>query len=85
MEQEILTEHELKVMDLIDCIGKIIAILGPVENKEHKENRILRKRMDQIEKSYRRIKAEMDVNGPDVDVYTLQGYEERVKNYAAEF
>ena len=80
-EQEILMEHELKVMDLIDRIGKIIAIPGPVQNKE---NDILRKRMDLVEKSYRRIKAEVDENGPDVDVYTLQGYEERVKNYEVE-
>ena len=42
-EQEILTEHELKVMNLIDRVGKIIEVPGSVE-KEDKEKIILRKR-----------------------------------------
>ena len=37
-----------------------------------------------MEKSYRTIKAEVDHDGPGVDMYTLQGYEERVKSYKAE-
>ena len=37
VEQEIFTQHELKVMDLIDRIGKIIAIPYPIENKENTE------------------------------------------------
>ena len=45
-EQEILTEHELKVMYLIDCFAKIIAILSPIENKK---NHVLRKRIDRVE------------------------------------
>ena len=35
-------------------------------------------------KSYRTIKAEVDDDRPGVDVYTLQGYEERVNSYEAE-
>ena len=68
-------------MDLIERIGKIIAIPGPVQNKE---NDIHHKRMDRVEKSYRRIKTQVDEIRPDVDVYTLQGYEEKVKNYEVE-
>ena len=65
-----MTQHELKVMDLIDRIGKIVVIPGPVQNKE---NVILCKRMDWVEKSYRRIRTEVDEDGLNVDVYTLQG------------
>ena len=83
-EQEILTEHELKVMNLIDRIGKIIEVPGSVGKKEDKGKIILRKRMDRVEKSYRAIKTEVDDVGAGVDVYTLQGYEDRVKNYQEE-
>ena len=47
-------------------------------------SKILRKRMDPVEKSYRRIKTEVDEIRPDIDAYTLQDYEERVKNYEVE-
>ena len=41
-EQDILTRHELKVMELIDRIGKIIEVPGvPVEKKDNKENNLL--------------------------------------------
>ena len=83
-EQEILTEHELKVMNLIDRIGKIIEIPGSVGKQEAKEKIILRKRVNRVEKFYRSIKAEVDYEGHGVDVYTLQGYEERVRSYEAE-
>ena len=83
-EQEILTEHELKVMNLIDRIGKIIELPGSVGKKEDKEKIILRKRMDRVERSYRTVKTEVDDDGSRVDVYTLQGYEDRVKSYEAE-
>ena len=36
VEKEILTEHELKVMDLIDRIGKIIEVPGSAGRKEDK-------------------------------------------------
>ena len=73
-EQEILTEHELKVMNLIDRIAKIIGVPdGSVEKKEDKEKIILRKRLDRVERSYRTVKTEVDNDGPVVDVYTLQG------------
>ena len=49
-----------------------------------KEKIIFRKRIDRVEKSYRTVKAEVDDDGPRVDVYTLQGYEERVRSYEAE-
>ena len=63
-EQEILTEHELKIMKLIDQIGKIIDVRGSVGKKEDKEKIILRKRIDGVE-SYRTVKAEVDDNGPN--------------------
>ena len=31
-----------------------------------------------MERSYRAVKAEVDDDGPGVDVYTLQGYEDRL-------
>ena len=71
-------------MNLIDQIGKIIEVTGSVGKKEDKEKIILRKRVDRVEKTYRTIKAEVDDGGPGVDIYTLQGYKERVKNYEAE-
>ena len=39
-----------------------------------------------MERPYRTVKAEVDDGGPGVDVYTLQGYEERlrVRSYEAE-
>ena len=67
-------------MNLIDCIGKIIKVPGSVGKVEDKGKTIFRKRIDRVEKSYRMIKAEVDHDGPGADVYTLQGYEERVKN-----
>ena len=45
-EQEILTEHKLKVMNLIDRLGKIIGVPGSVGKNEDKEKIILRKRVD---------------------------------------
>ena len=57
-EQDILTQHKLKVMELIDRIGKTVQVpIVPVE-KDNKENQLLRKRIDQHEKGYRITKAE---------------------------
>ena len=83
MEQEILTGHKLKVVNLIRQFGKIVEIPVPVGKKENKEKIILRKLIDRVEKSYGTIKPEVDNDGPGVDVYKLQGYEERVKRYEA--
>ena len=63
-EQEILTELELNVMNLIDTIGKIIAVPGSVGKTEDRDKIIFHKRTDRVEKSYRKIKAEVDGNGP---------------------
>ena len=48
-EQEILTEHELKVMKLIERIGKLIEVQGSVGKKEDKEKIVLHKCMDRVE------------------------------------
>ena len=45
-EQEKLTEHELKVMNLIDWLGKIIGVPSSVEKNEDKEKIILCNRID---------------------------------------
>ena len=71
-------------MNLIDRIGKIIEVPGSVGKKEDKEKIILRKRLDRVERSYRAVRTEVDDDGPGVDVYTLQGYEERVRSYEVE-
>ena len=80
-EQKLLTEHELKVMLLIDRLGKIIEVPGPAEGRD---NEVLRKRIERVEKSYRRLKTEVDETGPGLDVYALSGFDDRVKNYEAE-
>ena len=65
-----MTQHKLKVMELIDRIGKIIEVPGvPVEKKGNKENNLLRKRIDQVEKGYRITKAEFDAHGHEMDTY----------------
>ena len=72
-EQDILTQHELKVMELICRIGKIIEVRGvPVEKKNIKESNLLRKRIDQVEKGCRTTKAKFDEHGHEMDTYTLQ-------------
>ena len=80
-EQDILTQHELKVMELIDRIGKIIEVPGvPVEKKDNKENNLLSKRIDQVERGYRIIKAEFYEHGHEMDTYTLQEQEESIED-----
>ena len=79
-----MTEHELKVMNLIDQMGKIIEVPGSGEKKKDKVKIILRKRIDRVERSYKTVKAEVDDDGTRVDVYTLQGFEERVRSYEAD-
>ena len=61
-----------------------LKVQGSVGKKEDREKIVIRKRMDRVEKSYRTIKAEVEEDRPRVDVYTLQGYDERVKSYEAE-
>ena len=80
-EQDILTQHELKVMELIDRIGKIIEISGvPVEKKDNKKNNLLHKRINQVERGYRIIKAEFDEYGHEMDTCTLQEQEESIED-----
>ena len=50
-EQDILAQHELKVMELIDWIGRMIEVPGvPVEKKDYRENNLFVKVIDQVEK-----------------------------------
>ena len=64
-EQEIPTEHGLKVMNLIHRICKLIEVQGWDGKKEDREKMVLRKRTDRVEKSYRTIKIEVKVDGPE--------------------
>ena len=51
----------------------------PVERNDNKENTLLRKQIDQVEKGYRITKAEFDEHGHDMDTYTLQELEESIE------
>ena len=80
-EQEVSTEHELKVMELIDCTGKVIEVPSvPVEKKDNKENNILLKRIDQVEKGFGIIKEEFNDDGHEMDTYELQEQEESIED-----
>ena len=65
-------------MNLTDRIRKIIEVPDGRQRKI-----VLRKRLYRVERSYRTVKAEVDDDKPGVGVYTLQGYEERVRSYEA--
>ena len=53
-EQATLHDHELKVMELVDHLGKLMAI--PHMIKPMAEFDLFRKRIDLVEWSYRKIK-----------------------------
>ena len=77
-EQAILQEHELKIMDLVDRLGKLMAV--PPKENPITELDLLSKRIDQVEKSYRVIKDAFDSHGPEMDIYTLQEKEESIED-----
>ena len=77
-EQEILDDHELKVMDLVDCLGRLVEI--PFQAKPIAVIDLIRKRVDHVEKCYRTIKGEFDERDREMDTYALQIREERNKD-----
>ena len=77
-EQEILDEHELSVMELVDRLERVIEV--PPKDKPRTENELLRKRIDQVEKGFRIMKGQLDDHGFDVDIYTLRGQHEKIKD-----
>ena len=76
-EQLVLQEHELKIMELVDRLGKLI--VAPSKAKPMTELDLLRKRVGQVEKSYRRVKQEFGDHGREMDIYTLQEQEESIE------
>ena len=82
MEQEILNTHELKVMDLVDRLGRLVEVpfqINPITGID-----LLRKCIDHVEKCYRTIKGEFDESGREMDTYTLQIQEERNEDFKSE-
>ena len=77
-EQTVLQDHELKVMDLVDRLGRLVAV--PQRSKPLTALDLLRKRIDQAEKSYRITRAELDEQGHEMDIYTLLEQEESIED-----
>ena len=67
-EQAILQEHELKIMDLVNRLGRLMRV--PPRENPVTELDLLSKRVDQVEKSYRVIMDALDRYGPEMDIYT---------------
>ena len=72
-EQVVLQEHELKTMELVDRLGKLM--VTPCKAKPMTELDLLRKRVDQVEKSYGTVKREFDDHGHEMDICMLQEQE----------
>ena len=81
-EQTVLHDHELKVMDLIDRLGRLVAV--PQKNKPMTALDLLRKRIDQVEKNYGITRAELDEHGHEMDIYKLQEQEESIDDSKSE-
>ena len=66
-EQGILQEHEFKVMDLVDHLGKLMHL--PHKIKPITALDLPSKLVDQVEKSYKMIKGHFDNHRLDMDIY----------------
>ena len=64
-EQAILQDHKLKIIDLVDRLGKLVVV--PHKTKPVTELDLLRKSIDLLRKSYRQIKESFDHHGLDMD------------------
>ena len=73
-----LQDHELKIMDLVDQLRRLIAV--PQKSKPMTALDLLRKRVDQLDKSYGITMAELDKHGDDMDNYMLQEQEESIED-----
>ena len=82
-EQETLERHEIQVMDLIDRLSQLMDIPAPAKPIAGRD--LLRKGIDRIEKSYRKMKSEFDEHGLGMDTFTLQTrLEERIEDTKSE-
>ena len=81
-EQATLHEHEFKVMELVDRLGKLMAV--PHKTKPMTELDLFRKRIDLVDRSYRKIKEPFDNLGEGMDIYSLRGQEDRIEDLKQE-
>ena len=76
-EQATLHEHELKVTELVDRLGELMAI--PQKAKPMTELDLFHKRIDLVEIWYGMIKEPFDHHGEGMDIYRLRGQEGKIK------
>ena len=81
-EQATLHEHELKVIELVERLGRLTAI--PEKAKPMTELDIFCKRIDFVERSYRKIKEPFENFGEGMDIYSLRGQEDKIKDLKQE-
>ena len=81
-EQATLHEHELKVMELVDRLGKLMAV--PHKTKPMTELDLFRNRIDLVERAYRKIKEPFDHLGEGMDIYSLRGQEDKIQDLKQE-
>ena len=92
-EQETLNWHELNVMELIDCIGKLVAEPSQTKNGLHNDHatpqssdlaqatmkgQIVHRQLDIIDVSVTAIKR--NVENPEGVVYVLSSYLDKIKS-----
>ena len=58
-------------MELVDRLGKLMAV--PHKTRPMMAFDLLRKQVDQVGKSYRMIKGQLNDRGLDMDIYILRG------------
>ena len=78
VEQAALLDHELKIMDIVDRLGRLIAV--PQKSKPMTALDLLRRRVDRAEKSYVIAKAEIDGHGLEMGIYMLREQGESIED-----
>ena len=81
-EQATSHEYERKVMELVDRLGKLMAI--PEKAKPIMELDHFRKRIDLVERSYQKIKEPFENFGEGMNTYSLRGQEDKIKDLKQE-
>ena len=75
-EQEILDDHELRVMDLIDRPRQLVEVppppAPPSPVKPIASIELLRRRIDDVEQCYRKMKEEFDERGHSMDTISCK-------------
>ncbi len=81
-EQDRLDDHQLKVMLLIDRLGELVEV--PLQAQPITGIKLLRRRIDEVEECYRRLKRKFDEQSDGMDTYALQIQEESVEDLKTE-